>query len=147
MRTQSGERRGALIAAIDRTVTVAGARMLAQRLAAPLTDPVAICRRLDAVGLLVSEVDLRADVRARLGAAPDLARALARLVVGRGGPRDLAAVRDGLHAAAELSDRLASAPQVAEIADATASLRRPDAAIAASLAAALGENLPLLRRD
>jgi DNA mismatch repair protein MutS len=78
MRTQSGERRGSLIAAIDRTVTVAGARTLAQRLAAPLTDPVAIIRRLDAVGLFVSEVDLRADVRARLKAAPDLARALAR---------------------------------------------------------------------
>jgi len=121
--------------------------MLAQRLAAPLTDPVAIIRRLDAVGLFVSEVDLRADVRARLAAAPDLARALARLVVGRGGPRDLAAIRDGLHAAAELSERLASAPPVPEIADATTSLRRPDPAIAAELSAALGENLPLLRRD
>ncbi len=147
MRAQSGERRGSLIAAIDRTVTVAGARMLAQRLAAPLTDPAAIIRRLDAVGLFVSEVDLRADVRARLAAAPDLARALARLVVGRGGPRDLAAIRDGLHAAAELSERFAAAPQVAEIADAVISLRRPDPAIAAESSAALGENLPLLRRD
>src|SRR5499433_3987765 len=147
MRTQSGERRGSLIAAIDRTVMVAGARMLAQRLAAPLTDPAAINRRLDAVGLFVSEADLRADVRARLGAAPDLARALARLVVGRGGPRDLAAIRDGLHAAAELSERLAAAPQVAEIADAAMSLRRPDPAIAAELSAALGEDLPLSRRD
>ena len=147
MRAQSGERRGSLIAAIDRTVTVAGARMLAQRLAAPLTDPAAIIRRLDAVGLFVSEVDLRADVRARLAAAPDLARALARLVVGRGGPRDLAAIRDGLHAAAELSERLAAAPQVAEIADAVISLRRPDPAIAAESSAALGEDLPLLRRD
>jgi DNA mismatch repair protein MutS len=147
MRTQNGERRGALIAAIDRTVTVAGARMLAQRLAAPLTDPAAISRRLDAVGLFVSEVDLRADVRARLAAAPDLARALARLVVGRGGPRDLAVIRDGLHAAAELSERLAAAPQVAEIANTTVALRRPDPAIAAELSAALGEDLPLLRRD
>ena len=147
MRTQSGERRGSLIGAIDRTVTVAGARMLAQRLAAPLTDPRAIVRRLDAVGLFVSEVDLRADVRARLAAAPDLARALARLVVGRGGPRDLAAIRDGLHAAAELSERLDAAPQVAEIADAAVSLRRPDPAIAAELSAALGADLPLLRRD
>src|SRR5262252_1302937 len=143
MRTQSGERRGSLIAAIDRTITVAGARMLSQRLAAPLTDPDAIRRLLDAVGLFVSEVDLRADVRARLAAAPDLARALARLVVGRGGPRDLAAIRDGLHAAAELSHRLTAAPQVAEIAEATFSLRRPDPAIAAELAAALGHDLPL----
>src|SRR5471032_1661745 len=106
MRTQSGERRGALIAAIDRTVTVAGARLLSQRLAAPLTDPDAIGRRLDAVGLFVSEVDLRAELRSRLAAAPDLARALVRLVVGRGGPRDLAAIRDGLRTATELSARL-----------------------------------------
>jgi len=147
MRTQSGERRGSLIAAIDRTITVAGARMLSQRLAAPLTNPDVIRRRLDAVGLFVIELDLRADVRSRLAAAPDLARALARLVVGRGGPRDLAAIRDGLRAAAELSERLASVPQVAEIADATAALRRPDPAIAAELAAALGDELPLFKRD
>jgi DNA mismatch repair protein MutS len=147
MRAQSGERRGSLIAAIDRTVTVAGARLLAQRLAAPLTDPAAINRRLDAVGLLVSEVDLRADVRSRLAGSPDLARAMARLVVGRGGPRDLAAIRDGLHAAAELSRRLASAPQVSELADATLSLRQPDPAIAAELSAALGHDLPLSRRE
>jgi DNA mismatch repair protein MutS len=147
MRAHSGERRGSLIAAIDRTVTVAGARLLAQRLAAPLTDPASINRRLDTVGLLVSEFDLRADVRSRLAAAPDLARAMARLVVGRGGPRDLAAIRDGLHAAAELSQRLTAAPQVAEIADATFSLRRPDPAIAAELSAALGHDLPLSRRE
>ena len=147
MRTQSGERRGSLIAAIDRTVTVAGARLLSQRLAAPLTDPDTIGRRLDTVGLFVSEVDLRAELRSRLAAAPDLARALARLVVGRGGPRDLAAIRDGLRAASELAVRLASAPQVAEIADATAALRQPDPAIAAELSAALGEDLPLFRRD
>ncbi len=147
MRTQSGERRGSLIAAIDRTVTVAGARTLAQRLAAPLTDPAAIVRRLDAVGLFVSEVDLRAEVRSRLAAAPDLARALARLVVGRGGPRDLAAIRDGLRAAAELSALLAAGPRVAEIADAVAALQRPDPTIAAELAAALADDLPLVRRD
>jgi DNA mismatch repair protein MutS len=147
MRNRSGEHRGSLIAAIDRTVTVAGARMLAQRLAAPLTDPVGINRRLDAVELFVSEVDLRADVRARLNAAPDLARALSRLVVGRGGPRDLAAIRDGLYAAAGLAQRLAAAPQVTETAVASRSLQQPDPAIAAELAAALGEDLPLVRRD
>jgi DNA mismatch repair protein MutS len=147
MRTQSGERRGSLIGAIDRTATVAGARLLMQRLAAPLTDPVAIGHRLDAVGLFVSEVDLRADVRARLKAAPDLARPLARLVLGRGSPRDLAAIRDGLRAAAELAERLAAAPQVAEIAEAALALHRPDPAVAAELAAALAEDLPHTKRD
>ncbi len=147
MRTQTGERRGSLVAAIDRTVTVAGARLLSQRLAAPLTDPDAIGRRLDAVGLFVSEADLRADARARLAAAPDLARALARLVVGRGGPRDLAAIRDGLQTATELAERLSGAPQVTEIADAIAALQLPDPATAVELAAALADELPLFKRD
>src|SRR3954469_16939652 len=91
-RTLSGERRGSLLSAIDRTVTPAGSRLLAQRLAAPLTAPDAIARRHDAAALFVTDAMTRADVRARLEAAPDLARSLARLVVGRGGPRDLAAI-------------------------------------------------------
>jgi DNA mismatch repair protein MutS len=146
-RTLAGERRGSLLSSIDRTVTAVGSRLLAQRLAAPLTDADAIARRLDAVGLFVGEADLRAEVCARLKAAPDLARSLARLVVGRGGPRDLTAIRDGLRAAAELAERLAAGPQVAEVAEAAAALARPDPAIAMELAAALADELPLLRRD
>ncbi|MBV9969658.1 MAG: DNA mismatch repair protein MutS, partial [Xanthobacteraceae bacterium] len=147
MRTQSGERRGSLIGAVDRTVTVAGARLLSQRLAAPLTDPTAIARRLDAVELFVADALLRADIRERLAAAPDLARALARLVLGRGGPRDLAAIRDGLEAAAGVAARLADAEAVAEVVDAMSALRRPDPTIAAELAAALAAELPLSKRD
>ncbi|MEA2988961.1 MAG: mismatch repair protein MutS, partial [Alphaproteobacteria bacterium] len=148
MRTLTGERRGSLLAAIDRTVTAAGSRLLAQRLAAPLTAPDAIAGRHDAVALFVGDAMLRADVRERLNAAPDLARALARLVVGRGGPRDLAAIRDGIAAAHSLAGELAARGDVPpEIAQAAASLRRPHATIAAELAAALGEELPHLKRD
>ncbi len=92
-RTLGGERRGSLLAAIDRTVTAAGSRLLAQRLSAPLTDPKAIGRRLDSVSALVTDALARQEMREQLKAAPDLARALSRLVVGRGGPRDLAAIR------------------------------------------------------
>src|SRR5215813_6182012 len=146
MRTLSGDRRGSLIAAIDRTVSVAGARLLAQRLAAPLTDPPAIDARLDAVDAFVADPALRGDVRTGLAAAPDLARALARLVVGRGGPRDLAAIRDGLDAAAALAVRLDGlAP--AEVAQAAAALRAPDSALTQQLAAALADELPAFRRD
>jgi DNA mismatch repair protein MutS len=147
MRTQSGERRGSLVAAIDRTVTVAGARLFSQRLAAPLTDPAVIARRLDAVELLTADAMLRADVRGRLAAAPDLARALARLVLGRGGPRDLAAIRDGLEAAAGLQVRLVDVSATAEITEAMAALERPDRGITAELATALADELPLLKRD
>src|SRR6478672_6007013 len=112
-RTLAGERRGSLLASIDRTVTSAGTRLLAQRLAAPLTDPGTIGTRLE--------------TRQLLHAAPDLSRSLSRLVVGRGGPRDLAAIRDGIRAASQLARRLdALADTPAEIAAAMTALRRPD---------------------
>ena len=148
VRTLSGERRGSLLAAVDRSVTAAGSRLLAQRLAAPLTDAAAIGRRHDAVAFFVANAGARGDVRERLKAAPDLARSLARLVVGRGGPRDLAAVRDGITAAAGLAARLEQFPEIAnELAQATQSLRRPDPAIAPELATALADELPYLKRD
>jgi DNA mismatch repair protein MutS len=148
MRTLSGERRGSLSDAIDRTVTVAGARLLSQRLAAPLTDPDAIARRLDAVALFVADAAARADVRAKLAAAPDLARSLARLVLGRGGPRDLAAIRDGLIAARELAQRLGTIEaQPEEVVAAIAALAAPDASIATMLGAALADDLPYMKRD
>jgi len=147
-RTLAGERRGSLLAAIDRSVTAAGSRLMAQRLAAPLTDPAAIERRHDAVYFFVRNSAARADMRARLNAAPDLARALARLVVGRGGPRDLAAIRDGIAAAAELAAELERSADLAdEVRQAAAGLRRPDGAIAAELTAALADELPHLKRE
>src|SRR6185436_20006231 len=140
MRTLSGERRGALIAAIDRTVTPAGARLLGARLAAPLTDPDAIARRLDAVALFVADGAARSDVRAQLSAAPDLARALARLVLQRGGPRDLAAIRDGLAAAGALARRLGTIEGIpAELAAAAGALVDVPVEIAAALSAALAD--------
>ena len=148
IRTLAGERRGSLLAAIDRTMTAAGSRMLAQRLAAPLTDPAEIAHRLDAVAAFVNDPAARSDLRTRLKAVPDLVRALARIVIGRAGPRDLAAIRDGIAAAAEFSSRLATLTGLPrDITQAMEGLRRPDPGIAAALANALADELPLLRRD
>jgi len=148
IRTLGGERRGSLLAAIDRTVTAAGSRLLAQRLAAPLTDPNEIAHRLDAVSAFVNDSAMRGDVRGTLKTVPDLARALARIVIGRGGPRDLAAIRDGICAAVEFSTQLSALADLPrDIADAIAALRRPDAAIATELAWALADELPAFRRD
>jgi DNA mismatch repair protein MutS len=94
--TLSGERRGSLIATIDRTLTGPGARLLAEQLAAPLTAPQAIGARLDAVQFFLDRADMRAALRQHLRRCPDIERALTRLSLGRGGPRDLAAMRDGL---------------------------------------------------
>jgi DNA mismatch repair protein MutS len=148
VRTLTGERRGSLLAAIDRTVTPAGSRALAQRLAAPLTDPEAIARRLDAVAALVDDAAVRAELRQRLKSAPDLARALSRLVIGRGGPRDLAAIRDGILAASAIAERLAAlAAASRDVQRALKALSRPDAALAAELARSLADELPAFRRD
>ncbi|MBX9710779.1 MAG: DNA mismatch repair protein MutS [Xanthobacteraceae bacterium] len=147
-RTLAGERRGSLLDAIDCTVTAAGSRLLAQRLAAPLIDSAAIGRRLDAIGAFVADTPARGDVRTILNAAPDMARALARLSVGRGGPRDLAGLRDGILAADQAIARMArmgNPPQ--EIVTAMEALRRPSRDLARELSRGLAEQLPLFKRD
>jgi len=148
MRTLAGDRRGSLLDAIDRTVTAAGSRMMAQRLSAPLTDPAQIARRLDAIASFAGDTAVRAETRSRLQAAPDLARALSRLAVGRGGPRDLAGIRDGMLAAADLARALASLTEPpVEISTATQACRKPDGMLAAELSAALAAELPAFKRD
>jgi DNA mismatch repair protein MutS len=147
-RTLAGERRGSLLDAIDCTVTSAGSRLLAQRLAAPLTDAAQIVRRLDAVSAFADDSAARDDVRSILRGAPDMARALARLSVGRGGPRDLAAIRDGILAADQTLARLAALEQPPQEVEAVlAALGRPSRELAAEFARALDEQLPLIKRD
>jgi DNA mismatch repair protein MutS len=147
-RTLTGERRGSLLDAIDCTVTAAGSRLLAQRLAAPLTDSAAIARRLDAVDAFVADGAARDELRSTLHAAPDMSRALARLSVGRGGPRDLAVLRDGIMAADQALARLShikNLPQ--EVLAAMEALRRPSRNLAREFERALAEQLPLMKRD
>jgi len=107
--SQSGARKGSLIEAVDRCVTGAGARMLAEDLSAPLTDLGAIRQRLELVSWLHDDPLLRGDVRALLRASPDIGRAIGRVVAGRGSPRDLGQLRDGLGEAARLADLIGSA--------------------------------------
>ncbi|MCG7393318.1 DNA mismatch repair protein MutS [Microvirga sp. ACRRW] len=147
-RTLSGERAGSLLATIDCTVTPGGARCLAERLAGPLTDPAMIHERQNAVEFLVDNADLRERLRRILKRSPDLARALSRLSLGRGGPRDLACVRDGLFAARELGLELAIAPNLPkELLSNAQQLQSLRTDVADKLAAALADELPLLKRD
>ena len=90
--TQRGERKGSLLSEIDLCVTPAGSRLLSSRLAAPLSDPGAINARLDAVETLRGDTLLTGRLRATLKSVPDLTRAMTRLALDRGGPRDLLAV-------------------------------------------------------
>ncbi|KTF67352.1 DNA mismatch repair protein MutS [Sphingomonas sp. HT-1] len=102
----SGTRKGSLLDAVDRTVTGAGARLLGTDIAAPLMDRATIDARLDLVQYLHDDSGLRESVRATLRALPDLGRALGRLAAGRGSPRDLGQLRDGLDGAWRLGERL-----------------------------------------
>jgi DNA mismatch repair protein MutS len=147
-RTLAGTREGSLLATIDKTVTAPGSRLLAERLAAPLTAQKDIEVRLDAVALFVEERGLRKGVRASLRAAPDISRALSRLALNRGGPRDLAALRDGIAAAKAVADLLATTVRLPqELSQASVAAAEVDPALVTRLSAALAETLPQDRRD
>ncbi len=148
--TLAGARAGSLLAVIDRTVTGAGARLLAGRLTAPLTDVSAIVGRLDLVSCFFAAPALRDDVRAGLRDCPDIERALSRLGLGRGGPRDLAAIRAGLSGAAVLREHLAAhlvgAPAPAGLTALYEGLGVHDVLVE-RLGRALADALPLQVRD
>jgi DNA mismatch repair protein MutS len=148
-----GGREGSLLAAVDRTVTAAGGRLLAERLARPLMDPAAIQARLDAVAWFVENAHRRDAVLGELKSAADIARAATRLALGRGGPRDLAALRDGLAAGSRAAALAAGAldlapPEIASAAAALAFDQQPDLGqLQRDLASALVEAPGVLFRD
>jgi DNA mismatch repair protein MutS len=147
-RTLSGERVGSLLSTIDTTITPAGGRLLAERLAAPLTDAPAIHERLDDIAHLVDRAELRADLRRNLRQVPDIARAITRLSMGRGGPRDLASIANGLRAASEIALMLnAHMDLPASLSGALETLQTLDATLEAQLSVALQNELPLKARD
>lgn len=149
VRTLSGEKSGSLLSVIDRTVTGGGSRLLAGRLAAPLTDPAEILARHDSLAFLHEDTLLRERLRGALREAPDMPRALSRIALDRAGPRDLAAVRHGLEAALAISALFEACPVAppAELASAQAALAAAPRDLAEKLAAALDDDLPLLKRD
>ncbi|MBB3034583.1 DNA mismatch repair protein MutS [Erythrobacter lutimaris] len=110
--TQAGARAGSLLGTVDRCVTSAGARLLAEDLSAPLARKPAIDGRLALVRFFHEDPILRSDTREALRAIPDIARALARLVADRGSPRDLGQVRDGLAQARMLHASLSRLPDL-----------------------------------
>ena len=147
--TLAGERNGSLVATIDRTITPAGARLLVEHLAAPLTECAAIAARLDAVQFYFDRPEARLALRERLRNCPDIERALTRLSLGRGGPRDLAALRQSLGATAPLREMLA-VPDLVPLPERIAEARRglgEHGVLVERLGRALAAELPLFARD
>ncbi len=144
----SGGRKGSLLASIDRTVTGGGARLLASRLAAPLTSLAKLQARLDAVAFFLEQRNLADGLRKTLRAVPDVERALSRLTLGRGGPRDLAAVRDALTGAAEIHEALgASGAEPPEAVRQAGQALGPHQVLIERLTRALAAELPPQARD
>ena len=150
-RTLTGDRRGSLLSVIDLAVTAAGSRCIASRLSNPLCDPYAIANRLDDVAHFVADPVLREDVRKLLVSLPDLERALGRIVIARGGPRDLASIRDGLMIAGHLAHRLGASATISGLPDNLNSISETlswsDLDLARELDSALGSELPAFARD
>tara|TARA_E500000178_G_scaffold11491_1_gene11271 strand:+ start:1838 stop:4594 length:2757 start_codon:yes stop_codon:yes gene_type:complete len=156
LQNKTGEKKGSLFAAIDKTVTGPGARMLSQRLAAPLAQKDAIEGRLDAISFYAGQgaetSKTREAKRLILKQAPDMARALGRLSLDRCGPRDLAAVRDGLMqgfelAATALPDIMPCPPLIETALAAIAPSQKPLKDLCNHLEKVLADELPILTRD
>lgn len=147
VKTLSGDRNGSLLKAIDRTVTGGGARLLAERLMSPLTDPDAIAGRQDSVAFLLSEPSLSDRLRDGLKRVPDMPRALSRLALDRGGPRDLGAILQGIATAGEVAALLGGVALPEELAVAVTDLKALPNGLADLLGAMLADDLPLLKRD
>ncbi len=140
----SGGRDGSLLAAVDRTVTAPGARLLERRISSPSRDLSVIHARLESVRFLLEQSLLRAELRDALRRVPDMDRALSRLALDRGGPRDMAAIRAGLTQAVSVAARLEGAPVL--LAEAARALVGHEALVDL-LDRALVAEPPLLARD
>jgi DNA mismatch repair protein MutS len=140
----SGGREGSLLTAVDRSTTAAGGRLLERRISSPSRDLKVIHDRLETVRFLLEQSLLREALRSDLKSVPDIDRALSRIALDRGGPRDFAAIRAGLTQAESISARLEDVPLL--LRSAAADLLGQDALIEL-LDAALVAEPPLLARD
>ena len=153
-RTQQGRRQGSLISVLDKTVTGAGARLLADRLARPLINISEIKARLDGVDFFKEQTQLRSDIREALKSVGDMARAVSRLALGRGGPRDLKLIGAGLLVGETLNAKLAQKQDLklpARTHDALNCLSLSDKADLAKLMGdikkAFKDDVPMMARD
>ena len=142
----SGGREGSLLHAIDRTVTAGGARLLERRISAPSRNLPQIHARHESVRFLLEQSLFSSDLRSDLKRCPDMDRALGRLALDRGGPRDMAAIRNGLGQALLIAQKLERDDTPALLANGAKALTGHDELVAL-LDAALVAEPPLLARD
>ncbi|MYA89754.1 MAG: DNA mismatch repair protein MutS [Boseongicola sp. SB0662_bin_57] len=144
-RSLSGSREGSLLHAIDRTVTAAGGRLVERRISSPSRDLDAVRARIGVVEWFASDNARPNGIRGILKHCPDIQRAMSRLALDRGGPRDLAAIRNALDLLPEITAALVG--ERPEPVDAWLSCLTGFDELARSLSDALVAEPPLLVRD
>ncbi|WP_336278763.1 DNA mismatch repair protein MutS [Bartonella sp. CB175] len=147
VKTTSGQRDGSLLKAIDRTVTGGGSRLLLDRLISPLTTPSTIDQRLDSISFFLHNTSLAEAIQLILKGASDMPRAVSRLALGRGGPRDIAAIKRGFEIIHKLNQLLNNELLPQEISDVQHTFSQLPTALHFRLTQALADDLPLLKRD
>lgn len=148
MRTLSGEKQGSLFHAINQTVSGPGGRLLAERMMSPLTDIHQITQRQNSISYLLEKPELARNLRLTIKQVPDMARALSRLALNRGGPRDLASLLTGMTSAREIVAELSQSNELpSEFSSATNAINTLPDDLQTLLSNALADELPLLARD
>ena len=148
IRTLSGEKNGSLFHAINHTVSGPGGRLLAERMMSPLTNIEEIIQRQSSIAYLLDKPDLARELRTFIKHVPDMARALSRLSLNRGGPRDLAGLLSGITGAREITQSLSKSTDLpAEFSNAQRAINNLPVELEELLSATLDDELPLLARD
>lgn len=146
VQTFAGEKNGSLVEVLDHTLTPMGARLFFLRLTHPIKDREALQSRLDSVEFFVNHPELRGVLRTLLRGVLDIERALSRLLLGKGSPKDMGAIRTTLLVLPTLTVLLKEAPLSEELAALLTHLTAPQE-IANLLNRALQTELPLFLRD
>ena len=144
--TLNGNHQGSLLFAVDRTVTGAGARLLYQRITTPSQRIDLISERANAVQFFCEKRGTRTAIRIALKQLPDIERALSRLALGRGGPRDLVAIANGTMQAIKVSQLLSEKSLPSLLSSINPDLVGHDL-LSNELTTALISNPPILTRD
>ena len=144
--TLSGEKSGSLLSVVDRSVTAAGARLLYRRVTTPSQRLDALDERASSVQFFCENSGVRSALRSALKQLPDIERALGRLALERGGPRDLVSLGNGMTQAAEVYGLLEKHDLPKLLEGSKADLVGNDALLS-ELDQALVANPPLMTRD
>ncbi|KGB27994.1 DNA mismatch repair protein MutS [Candidatus Liberibacter solanacearum] len=147
LHTLSGSREGSLLKNIDYTLTGGGGRLFAERIASPLTNPQKINIRLDSINFFLKNPELVKSIQTILKSSPDIPRALSRLKIERGEPRDIAVVRNGIRSGIDMLDAISKKEIPEELRDAVKKLQKLPQSLEKTLSAMLSDDLPTLKRD